>query len=291
MVWPQLRAFLVARDSAVRGRALHKALVIVPIVGWAGIAAAVHYTRLPFPGRDNEGTVVVVPSRNPEAAGRALVPQEPSRVVPPTGNRAALVRELQKELTRVGCYDGDISGAWTTSSRRAMRDFTDRVNAKLPIDEPDHILLSLVQSHRQKACGAACPAGQQEGSGGRCVPNALAARSGQPPGSPSVRTDASPDRTAVIVGSTTAAAAAAAAAAMPRPERGAAPPPPKMAAAPPPAETESSPRPAAKSGPVPSAGVYDGNQRPVRRAKSKTPAVVRSLVKTVKSALGSLGIR
>ena len=130
---------------------------------WDGPASPplVHYTRLPFPTTANEGTVVVVPSRGTEA-GRTSGPQEPSRVVPPAGNRAALVRELQKELTRVGCYDGDISGTWTTSSRRAMRDFTDRVNAKLPIDEPDQILLSLVQGHRQKACGIACAAGQQE---------------------------------------------------------------------------------------------------------------------------------
>jgi hypothetical protein len=266
---------------------LHKAFVIVPLVGWAGIAAAIHYTRLPFPGKANEGTVVVVPSR-PEATSRGPAVQELPRVVPPAGNRVALVRELQKELTRVGCYDGDISGTWTTSSRRAMRDFTDRVNAKLPIDEPDHILLSLVQGHRQKTCGIACPPGQQEGAGGRCVPNALAARAAQHPGSPSIRTDTSPDKTAVMVGSTTTAAAMAAT--MPRPERSAAPPPARMAA-PSPAEAESLPPSAAKDGPVPSLGVHERNRRPVRRAKSKPPAVVRSLVKTVKSALGSLGIR
>ena len=77
---------------------------------------------------------------------------------------------------------------------------------------------------------------------------------------------------------------------MPRPERSTAQPPVRTAATPPPAETEGPSRSAAKSGPVPSAGVHESNRRPVRRAKSKTPAIVRSVVKTVKSALGSLGI-
>jgi hypothetical protein len=266
---------------------LHKAFVIVPLVGWAGVAALVHYTPFSFPSKANEGTVVVVPSRSAEATGRAPVAQEPSRIVPPAGNRAALVRELQKELIRVGCYDGEISGAWTTPSRRAMRDFTDRVNAKLPIDEPDHILLSLVQGHRQKACGIACAAGQQEGPDGRCVPSALAARAAKQPAPRSARADAPAQASPVITGSTTTAAAVAAA--LPKPERSAAPPPAKQAYAQPSpaaADTANLPKSAAKSGPVPSLGVYDRQRRQARRAKSRPPAVVRSLVRSVKNALG-----
>ena len=53
----------------------------------------------------------------------------------------------------MGCYGGDINGVWTTSSRMAMKSFTDHVNASLPIDNPDHVLLSLVQGHRDAACG------------------------------------------------------------------------------------------------------------------------------------------
>ncbi len=264
---------------------MHKAFVIVPLVGWAGIAALVHYTPFSFPSKANEGTVVVVPSRSAEATGRAPVAQG-SRTIPPAGNRAALVRELQKELIRVGCYDGEISGTWTTSSRRAMRDFTDRVNAKLPIDEPDHILLSLVQGHRQKACGIACAAGQQEGPDGRCVPRALAARAAKQPAPPSARADAPAQGSPVITGSTTTAAAVAAA--LPKPERSAAPPPAKQAYVRPAPTTdvEGPQRSAAKSGPVPSLGVYDRQRRQARRAKSRPPAVVRSLVRSVKSALG-----
>ena len=36
-------------------------------------------------------------------------------------DRDAIGRELQKELKRVGCYDGELNGAWTTSTSQAMK--------------------------------------------------------------------------------------------------------------------------------------------------------------------------
>ena len=91
--------------------------------------------------------------------------------------RAQLTRDLQQSLHRVGCYAGEINGAWTPSTKRAMSSFLDRVNAALPMHEPDYILLTLVQSHRGPVCGEACPAGQSAGSNGRCLPDGvLAAR-------------------------------------------------------------------------------------------------------------------
>lgn len=291
ILWPNLRALFESRDSGAGSLTLRKAFVIVPLVGWAGVAALVHYTRLPFPQKANEGTVVIVPARTEQVA-HVPAPAQPPRVIPPAGNRAALVRELQKELIRVGCYDGEISGVWTTSSRRAMRDFTDRVNARLPIDEPDLILLSLVQGHRQKACGIACPAGQQEGAGGRCVPNALATRATQQPAAPDVRPDSKPERSPVIIGSTTTAAAVAAA--MSRPERSAAASEkPAARILPPPADGESQQGSAARNAPVPSQGAYERRRshQAARRAKSRPPAVVRKLVRSVKNALSSLGIQ
>jgi hypothetical protein len=92
--------------------------------------------------------------------------------------RDAIGRELQRELKRVGCYLGELNGAWTTSTRRAMRAFTDRVNAMLPTDEPDGILLALVQGHPDKVCGMPCPAGQDFNATGRCLPNGILARTG-----------------------------------------------------------------------------------------------------------------
>ncbi len=64
-----------------------------------------------------------------------------------------LARDIQRELKRVGCYDGELSGDWNTGTKRAMRLFIEKVNAALPSDEPDHILRTMVQGHPGNACG------------------------------------------------------------------------------------------------------------------------------------------
>jgi hypothetical protein len=108
-------------------------------------------------------------------------PSEPSAPAPQKAgsaprDRDAIGRELQKELKRVGCYEGELNGAWTPLTRHAMKAFTDRVNATLPTDEPDSILLTLVQAYQDKVCGKPCPAGQGLSDVGRCMPNAILAR-------------------------------------------------------------------------------------------------------------------
>lgn len=87
-----------------------------------------------------------------------------------------LVRDLQRELRRVGCYDGELSGEWSADVRRAMKTFTDRVNARLPQEQPDYILLTLVRGHTDTVCGKGCPSGQAMADGGRCVPKGLLAK-------------------------------------------------------------------------------------------------------------------
>ncbi len=89
--------------------------------------------------------------------------------------RVQLTRDLQAELKRVGCYGGEITGAWSHSTKRAMRAFMERVNATLPIEDPDYILLTLVQGHAAQACGVGCPSGQTPSESGRCLPNAVVA--------------------------------------------------------------------------------------------------------------------
>jgi len=142
-------------------------------------------------------------SSEPEIAGRAAakpdaafatpvvvtIAQRPSEPFAPRATaspkgREALARELQKELKRVGCYEGELNGTWTPMTRRAMKAFADWVNATLPVDEPDAILYAMVQGHQDKACGKPCPSGQGRAEEGRCVPNAIlskAAKKGPPP--------------------------------------------------------------------------------------------------------------
>ena len=99
----------------------------------------------------------------------------PQKEAPFATDRPWLGRELQRELARVGCYEGERNGIWTPATRKAMKAFTDRVNATLPTEEPDYILLALVQGYRDKVCGMPCPAGQGLAEDGRCMPNAILA--------------------------------------------------------------------------------------------------------------------
>jgi hypothetical protein len=95
--------------------------------------------------------------------------------IPVPGDRTSLVRELQRELRRVGCYDGAFNESWTLATRSAMKTFTNRINAILPIDKPDQILLTLVQGYRDRVCDVACPPGEGLAKDGRCLPNAVLA--------------------------------------------------------------------------------------------------------------------
>lgn len=132
------------------------------------MAAVDAATFTPAARPQHQWTAVVKPSTNADTAITS----------PRAGDakaRAALASDLQRELQRVGCYGGEINGGWTTSTRHAMQTFMDRVNASLPIDEPDFILLTLVQGHKGQVCGATCPRGQAADTLGRCMPEAVLA--------------------------------------------------------------------------------------------------------------------
>jgi hypothetical protein len=129
-------------------------------------------------GLSTPAVVTVSPHNGPNL--RLAVAPAPKAGVLAT-DRTQLARELQKELRRVGCYEGEIHGAWTTSTKRAMKTFTERVNASLPVEEPDQVLLSLLHGQPDKACGRPCPTGESSAEGGRCVPSAVAASPRKPP--------------------------------------------------------------------------------------------------------------
>lgn len=83
-----------------------------------------------------------------------------------------LIVDIQKQLKRLGCYYGRIDGSWGEGTKEAVTYFTSRVNAALPIDKPDPILLTLLKAHNGTSCGASattCPAGQAVAGDGRCV--------------------------------------------------------------------------------------------------------------------------
>jgi peptidoglycan hydrolase-like protein with peptidoglycan-binding domain len=148
------------------------------------------------------------------------------RLAIPT-NRDTLVRQLQKELRRVGCYDGDVNGAWTPTTRRAMKALVEHVNAVLPVDEPDPVHYAMAQSQPDQVCGRPCPTDQSRSEEGRCVPDAILARATKrsPAMATLPRKDQPPAEKAggVVTGWKTTSTVAAAPLA---------PPPPRSAAAP-----------------------------------------------------------
>jgi hypothetical protein len=100
-----------------------------------------------------ESTTIVLPSRPVREDARISSQnkeREPQR----------LVRDLQRELKRVGCYVQDIDGEWTTGTRKAMKDFAERVNAGFSVERPEPIHLTLLQNHRDVVCRDSCRAGE-----------------------------------------------------------------------------------------------------------------------------------
>ena len=143
-----------------------------------------------------EAVVVTLPQRIqppvPQPAARPPAERPQPSVGPgPMSDPAALARMLQRELKRVGCYDGEVSGVWSPASRAAMKTFTERVNASLPVDRPDPVLLALVQGHQGRACGDICPAGEARGANGRCLPVAIIGKAQSKP-VPTQTTEAEP---------------------------------------------------------------------------------------------------
>ena len=125
-------------------------------------------------GQSGWQTVVAVATPAAPAAPQPtkLAPNDPEA-------RYKLVIDIQQQLRRVGCYWGRTDGSWGIGTKDALKEFTDRVNATLPLDEPDYVQLTLIQSHSEKACGT-CPAGQSLSASGRCVGLPITAQAKQP---------------------------------------------------------------------------------------------------------------
>jgi hypothetical protein len=254
------------------------------ILAGAGVAAAL-LALATYVGRRMETSaqapvVVTVPAR----ATAAPPPQAAPRQAPPATasprDPASLARQLQSELRRVGCYDGELSGVWTPRTRAAMKDFTDRVNASLPVDKPDQILLALVQGHQGVAC----------------VPAPVLAKAPAKP-EPPPETDAAPKPPVPVPVIVPPIAAAAPKILAPPPN---APPPaaPQPSAArvdptqaPPQAQSPASPaapgerppRSHRHGAPVPEVGVYE--RRPRRTARSyRQVRYARALLRSLKRA-------
>jgi hypothetical protein len=175
--WHELHATLGGAGS-YRGRRTMRALGVLFIL--LGLALAAFAVRTA--GSDGAAVADSRPAGASSASAIASVSQvvyvAPARpasapTVPAAlGSAGAakngLVSELQRELTRIGCYGGEINGIWTRSTRRAMGALIQRVNARLPTAQPEPVHLALAQGQHGRIC-AECPTGEESKSDARCA--------------------------------------------------------------------------------------------------------------------------
>lgn len=132
-------------------------------------ALVIVYGALLGTGAPEDAVTVSGPVFTPVAT-TAAVPApavKPSAASPyaasPYDDARSLARAVQAELKRAACYSGPVNGVWNASTRAAMGEFTARVNARLPVDRPDPVLLALLETHNKISCTADCSMGGEEG--------------------------------------------------------------------------------------------------------------------------------
>ena len=127
---------------------------LILVTSAATICAMSYMTGWPerpsFP--DEQATTVLVVSQRADITSRDHSGPLHSAVPRDT---ETLIREIQRQLKRLSCYNGPVDGKWSPQVRAATKVFADRVNARLPVDRPDYILLRLTETHAGTACAAA----------------------------------------------------------------------------------------------------------------------------------------
>jgi len=132
------------------------------LVGALGVFGALAYLMAPLP--PEAPPVRLAATASSEVATGAVLVHAASETAPTTGGRALsppapardpatlLVRQLQTELLRLGCYDGAIDGHWSAQTKEAMHVLGERVRILRPVDTPDYIMLALARSQESHVC-------------------------------------------------------------------------------------------------------------------------------------------
>jgi hypothetical protein len=95
--------------------------------------------------------------------------EQPGTWAPPLAAEQTTIRIEADGATRISPVESGNEGG-RRDLTRALKAFLDRVNASLPIDKSDQILLTLVKRHVAVACGQDCPDGQSLAANGHCLP-------------------------------------------------------------------------------------------------------------------------
>ena len=94
----------------------------------------------------------------PEVAKLADEPVDPSR----------LARNIQLELTRLGCFAGTPDGTWGKATKDAVVKFNRHSRAKLSAEQPSDALMAALRQQDERACPLICGRGYRP-DGDTCV--------------------------------------------------------------------------------------------------------------------------
>ena len=102
-------------------------------------------------------------------------PSDPESALKSTPDTGALVRDIKKELQRVGCYSGAIDEKWVTA-KASLGKFVKFARLSALPEQPDAGLLNDIRGRSDRVCPLECSPRQTE-SNGRCVAKTCAAGS------------------------------------------------------------------------------------------------------------------
>ncbi len=93
--------------------------------------------------------------QNPQQQLAALEPNAPLTAKPQLSS-VDLVRSVQTELRRVGCFTGQADGDWNASSRRSLEQFNKRAGMKLDVKLASLDALDAIKMKPARVCPLIC---------------------------------------------------------------------------------------------------------------------------------------
>ena len=96
----------------------------------------------------------------------SLTPTGPAS--PNTISKTEIIRQLQSELSRVGCYAGPVDGNWRDGSQKSVSRFNENAGLKLDIKTANIDALEAVKSKTARVCPLVCDRGYKV-EGEACV--------------------------------------------------------------------------------------------------------------------------
>jgi len=115
----------------------------------------------------------------PRAAAVDPPPQPPPPAAgagqPAPAQNVELVRALQRELRRIGCFGGEADGVWGDKSRAAVKSFLKHVRLGVDGEEPSIAVLDAATAARGRICPPVCDDDERLVNG-RCVAKVRPAR-------------------------------------------------------------------------------------------------------------------